>query len=124
LQAVDDHDGTQYTLPRCHATSCTSGEDLAFWSCHRSAWHHEGVPSEMPEVLEAHAAYKKADEDALAMRARARARLGLAVEKEYDGGKGSTLEAIAKKLGVVAEQVRRYRQAYRDWLRDHDQQQP
>lgn len=73
----------------------------------------------MPEVLAAHAAYKKADADALAMRARARAQLGLAVEKEYDGGKGSTLEDIGRRLGVVAEQVRRYRQAYRDWTRDH-----
>jgi DNA-directed RNA polymerase sigma subunit (sigma70/sigma32) len=73
----------------------------------------------MPQVLEAHRAYKQADADALAMRARARARLGLAVETEYDNGRGSTLEDIARNLGVVAEQVRRYRQAYRDWLRDH-----
>ena len=71
----------------------------------------------MPEVLEAHRAYKKADEDALAMRARARALLGLAVVRELD--KGTTQEEVGRKLGVVAEQVRRYRQAYRDWLRDH-----
>jgi hypothetical protein len=76
----------------------------------------------MPEVLEAHRAYKKADADALLMRARARAQLGLAVETEY--GRGTTLEDIARKLGVVGEQVRRYRQAYRDWLRDNDGQQP
>ena len=71
----------------------------------------------MAEVLVAHRAYKQADEDALAMRARARARLGLAVERELEGD--TTQEAVAKTLGVVAEQVRRYRQAYRDWLRDH-----
>ena len=71
----------------------------------------------MPEVLEAHKAYKQADVDALAMRARARAQLGLAVERELEAG--TTQEGIARKLGVVAEQVRRYRQAYRDWLRDH-----
>lgn len=80
-------------------------------------WHHEGVPSDMAEVLEAHRAYKQADEDALAMRARARALLGLAVVNET--ARGSTLTAIAASLGVVDEQVRRYRQAYRDWLRDH-----
>jgi hypothetical protein len=71
----------------------------------------------MPEVLEAHRAYKKADADALVMRARARAYLGLSVEQEH--ARGTTLEEIAKKLGVVTEQVRRYRQAYRDWCRDH-----
>jgi hypothetical protein len=72
----------------------------------------------MPEVLEAHKAYKQADVDALAMRARARAQLGLAVERELETG--TTQEKIAKDLGVVAEQVRRYRQAYKEWLRDHD----
>ena len=72
----------------------------------------------MPEVLEAHKAYKQADVDALAMRAKARAQLGLAVELELETG--TTQEKIAKDLGVVAEQVRRYRQAYKEWLRDHD----
>ena len=81
------------------------------------AWHHEEVPSDMPEVLEAHRAYKQADKDALAMRWRARALLGKAVVDEVE--KGSTLEEIARKLDVVAEQVRRYRQAYRDWVDKH-----
>lgn len=71
----------------------------------------------MPEVLAAHAAYKQADTDALAMRARARARLGLAVEAEYQ--RGTKLTDIAKKLRVVDEQVRRYRQAYHDWVKEH-----
>jgi len=71
----------------------------------------------MPEVLEAHRVYKQTDEDALLMRFRARARLGLAIVQEL--GKGTTLTRIASDLGVVDEQVRRYRQAYRDWLRDH-----
>ena len=71
----------------------------------------------MPEVLEAHRAYKKTDADALLMRFRARATLGLAVVRELD--KGTTLTKIAENLGVVDEQVRRYRQAYRDWQRDH-----
>lgn len=69
----------------------------------------------MPEVLEARDAYKQADIDALEMRFRARARLGAAVEAEL-AKPGVTQEAIADNLGVVAEQVRRYRQAYRDWL--------
>lgn len=71
----------------------------------------------MTAVLEAHRAYKQTDLDALAMRFRARAQLGREVQAELD--KGSTQKAIAAKLGVVEEQVRRYRQAYRDWLRDH-----
>lgn len=71
----------------------------------------------MPEVLEAHRAYKQADADALAMRFRARARLGRTVVEEV--AKGSSLKSIADELGVVDEQVRRYRSAYREWLRDH-----
>jgi hypothetical protein len=81
-------------------------------------WHPEEVLDDMPEVLEARDAYKQADRDALEMRFRARAVLGLAVENELKKP-GQTQERIAKNLGVVAEQIRRYRQAYRDWLRDH-----
>ncbi len=81
-------------------------------------WHHEGVPGDMPEVLAARDAYKQADKDALEMRFRARARLGAAVEAELTKP-GVTQEAIAKNLGVVAEQIRRYRQAYQDWLAKH-----
>lgn len=76
----------------------------------------------MPEVLEAQRAYKQANRDALAMRARARAQLGQAVVRELDSG--STQDQVASRLGVVTEQVRRYRQAYRDWLRDHNGEQP
>lgn len=71
----------------------------------------------MPDVLEARRAYKQADADALLMRARARAKLGRAVEREI--ARGTTQEAVARTLEVVTEQVRRYRQAYRDWQRDH-----
>lgn len=70
----------------------------------------------MPEVLDAHRVYKKADADALFMRRNARAYLGLAVVNEI--AKGTTIENIARKLEVSAEQIRRYRQAYRDWVRD------
>lgn len=71
----------------------------------------------MADVIAAHRAYKQADQDALAMRRRARVRLGRAVAEKIDSG--YTIVAIAKELDVVDEQVRRYRQAYLDWLRDH-----
>lgn len=71
----------------------------------------------MPDLLARHAEYKQADLEALLMRARARARLGREVVREFE--KGTPLTKMARKLGVVDEQVRRYRQAYRDWLRDH-----
>jgi hypothetical protein len=71
----------------------------------------------MPDLLEAHREYKHADEEALLIRFRARARLGLVVVRRF--GEGDSLEDMGKALGKTAEQVRRYRQAYRDWLRDH-----
>lgn len=76
----------------------------------------------MPEVVEAHRAYKQADEEALLMRFRARARLGRAVAQER--AKGSTQPQIAEALHVVPEQVRRYEAAYRDWLKEHDGSEP
>ena len=81
-------------------------------------WHPEGVATDVPAVAEAREAYKQAEKDALAMRARARIRLGHAVvvANERDG---HSLEHIARQLEVATEQVRRYRQAYRDWRRDH-----
>ena len=48
-------------------------------------WHHERVPSEMPDLLEAHRDYKHADEEALLIRFRARARLGLVVTRRFGG---------------------------------------
>lgn len=80
-------------------------------------WHHGRVPKEMPDLLEAHREYKQTDEEALLMRFRARARLGRVVAHRFDDG--DSLEDMGKALGKTAEQVRRYRQAYRDWLRDH-----
>ena len=71
----------------------------------------------MPEVLVAREAYKQAEKDALALRARARARLGHAVVLANQ--RGHSLEHIARELDVATEQVRRYRQAYRDWQREH-----
>jgi len=71
----------------------------------------------MPEVLTAHEAYKRADEEALLLRARARARLGLAIARERD--KGTPQEKIARRLGRTREQVRRYEVAYREWAEKH-----
>lgn len=72
----------------------------------------------MPEVADAYRAYKQADQDALLMRARARARLGRTVSEERKRN-GTTQPAVADKLGVVPEQVRRYEAAYRAWLKEH-----
>jgi hypothetical protein len=73
----------------------------------------------MPELLEAQREYQRTEKDVLLMRFRARARLGRAVVRQVD--QGNSLEDIGKNLGKTAEQARRYRQAYRDWLRDHDE---
>lgn len=80
-------------------------------------WHPEGVADDVPEVLEARAAYKQAEKDALALRARARARLGAAVVAANQ--RGNSLEHIARELKVATEQVRRYRQTYLDWQEKH-----
>ena len=71
----------------------------------------------MPELLEAQREYQQTEVDVLLMRFRARARLGRAVVQQV--AQGHSLEDIGKSLGKTAEQARRYRQAYRDWLRDH-----
>jgi hypothetical protein len=76
------------------------------------------MSTEVPEVLEAREAYKQAEADALLLRARARARLGRAVE-DANKQRGVSIEKIARELKVAAEQVRRYRDAYRNWDRDH-----
>ena len=49
----------------------------------------------MPEVLEAHRAYKKTDEDALLMRFRARARLGRAVVQTQRGTPGAVTLTVS-----------------------------
>jgi hypothetical protein len=75
-------------------------------------------PIEMPEVAEAYRAYKQADKDALKMRFRARAQLGKVIAQERQ--RHRTQPQIAGALGVVTEQVRRYEAAYRQWLREHE----
>lgn len=73
----------------------------------------------MTQVLEARKAFDAAREEASAMVARKRALLGLAMIRAREKG-GESQASIARELGVVTEQVRRYEQAYRDWVRDHD----
>lgn len=72
----------------------------------------------MPEVLEAHRAYKQADLDALKMRFRARARLGMAIYTERQKNRATQAE-VAETLAVVPEQVRRYEAAYRQWQKEY-----
>lgn len=71
----------------------------------------------MTAALAAREAYNQAQVDARLMTFRARARLGLEVERWHAAGK--SYEDIADEFGVVTQQVRRYREAYHDWLRDH-----
>ena len=76
----------------------------------------------MTEVLEARRAYKDARDEAKELVDRARARLGLSIQQARDDGQSQT--SVMKALKLSREQVRAFEQAYRDWLRDHGQQQP
>jgi hypothetical protein len=86
-------------------------------------WHHEEVPDAMTKVLEARRAFDDARTEASATIARKRALLGRAMIEARRNGRESQA-TIARELGVVPEQVRRYEQAYRDWLRDHPGESP
>jgi hypothetical protein len=72
----------------------------------------------MTAVLEARREFDQARKDASAMVDRKRALLGLAMIRAREQA-GESQASIARELKVVTEQVRRYEQAYRDWLRDH-----
>jgi hypothetical protein len=72
----------------------------------------------MTAVLEARQAFDDARAEASATIARKRALLGLAMIRARETRKESQT-SIARQLGIVPEQVRRYEQAYRDWVRDH-----
>jgi hypothetical protein len=76
----------------------------------------------MTPVVEARKAFEDARAEAKALVDRKRALLGRAMIQAREKGHGSDRESqdsIARKLGVVPEQVRRYEQAYRDWMKDH-----
>lgn len=72
----------------------------------------------MTAVLQARQAFDDARAEATATIARKRALLGLAMIRAREKG-GESQASIARALGVVTEQVRRYEAAYRDWCRDH-----
>jgi len=74
----------------------------------------------MPDLIEAESQYQQTEKDVLLVRFRARARLGRAVVRQV--AEGDSLEDIGKNLGKTAEQARRYRQAYREWLREHSEE--
>jgi hypothetical protein len=78
----------------------------------------------MTTVLEARQAFDDARADANEMVARKRALLGRAMIRSRKPHGPESQESIARALGIVSEQVRRYEQYYRDWLRDHDGQEP
>jgi hypothetical protein len=71
----------------------------------------------MTQVLEARQAFDNARAEASATIGRKRALLGRAMIAARKNGESQA--SIARELGVVTEQVRRYEQAYRDWCRDH-----
>jgi hypothetical protein len=75
----------------------------------------------MPEVMQAFAVQQQAEKDALdaarKIRLRGHAILGRAVLAERD--KGTRQEEIGRKIGRTREQVRRYQDAYRQWLREY-----
>jgi DNA-binding transcriptional regulator YiaG len=79
---------------------------------------HGVVSAAMTEVLEARREFDNARSQATETIARKRALLGRAMLRAREKG-GESQATIARQLGVVTEQVRRYEQAYRDWLRDH-----
>jgi DNA-binding transcriptional regulator YiaG len=87
------------------------------------ACHHEEVPSEMPEVLAARAAYKAAERQAIEIRRHARLRLGRAALEERKA-LDKTQQDVAKELGVGVEQVRRWETEWREWQRDHPGEEP
>jgi hypothetical protein len=91
---------------------------MAYWEHHVPACHSWKVSDAMTQVLEARKAFDDARAEASATIARKRALLGLAMIRAREKGDESQA-SIARSLGVVTEQVRRYEQAYRDWVRDH-----
>lgn len=80
----------------------------------------------MPEVLEAFEARKRAESAALEaarqIRWHADAVLGRSILQERD--KGTPQGEIARRIGRTREQVRRYQDAYREWLKEHDGTEP
>jgi hypothetical protein len=81
----------------------------------------------MPEVLKAFAARQQAEKDAQEaarqIRWHADAVLGRAILQEQDD-KGTPQGEIARRIGRTREQVRRYQLAYKEWLKEHNGNEP
>jgi hypothetical protein len=78
---------------------------------------------EMPEVLAARDAYKEAELQAIDIRTRARVRLGRTSLQERTRLR-KTQDDVAKELGVVVEQVRRYEADWRKWQAERPGEEP
>ena len=76
----------------------------------------------MTEVLEARRAYEDARAEGKQLVDRARAQLGRSIAEARKSGRSQS-DAM-ETLHLSREQVRAFEAAYRDWLRDHDGQQP
>lgn len=91
---------------------------MAYWGHGVQTCHSWRVSDAMTQVVEARQAFDDARAEASATIARKRALLGLAMIRAREKG-GESQASISRQLGIVTEQVRRYEQAYRDWVRDH-----
>jgi hypothetical protein len=69
-------------------------------------------------VLQARRDYEQARDDAKALVDRARARLGLEIHRAREAGTSQT--QILESMKKSREQVRAFERAYKDWLRDHE----
>jgi len=76
------------------------------------------VDDAMTDVLEKRRAFDATRVQAAELVDRSRAELGLSMIRARETGRESQ-STIASKMGIGAQQVRAYEQAYRDWLRDH-----
>jgi hypothetical protein len=96
----------------------TMPESVAYWGHGVQACHSWKVSDAMTAVLEARREFDDARAEASATIARKRALLGLAMIQAREKG-GESQASIGRSLGIVTEQVRRYEQAYRAWLKEH-----
>jgi len=71
-------------------------------------------------VLEARREYEQARDDAKALVDRARARLGLEIHRARQSGTSQT--KILESMKKSREQVRAFERAYREWMKDHDEE--
>lgn len=78
----------------------------------------------MTGVLEARQRYQRARAEAAEHVDRYRACLGLAIREARAAGGPGAQTSVMSALKLSREQVRAFEQAYTDWLRDHDGEDP